>query len=52
MMWQLQLISAWVFTPQCINAVFVCVSLAGALGWSARRVAIASAALYLALVFV
>ncbi|MCA0871871.1 hypothetical protein LCL97_13615 [Seohaeicola saemankumensis] len=45
-MWQLQPVIAWVFTPQGINALFVCVSLAAALGWPPRAVAIASAVLY------
>lgn len=52
MMWQLQLVIAWVFSPQAVNTLFACVSLAAAAGWSPRRVAIVPAALYALLVVV
>lgn len=56
-MWLIQLlaewswgIQGWLMTPQAINAVFVLLNLAAALGAEARRVALVSALLYLALV--
>ena len=49
MLW-LQFWMAWAATPQAVNAAFVLLNLAVALGAEARSVALVSALLYLALV--
>ena len=58
-MWLLQFLLEWLFaakiwiaSPQGINAVFVLLNIAAALGADARAVALVSALLYLGLVLV
>ena len=50
MLWQFQIILAWLASAQGVNSLFVLVCLAAALGADPRSVALISALLYLRLV--
>jgi len=50
MLWQILEMHGWLVSARGINALFVLICLAGALGADARAVALVSAALYLLLV--
>lgn len=47
MLWQFQIILAWLASAQCANCLFVLICLAAALGADPRSVALVSAVLYL-----